>query len=376
MKLAPDGYRVAVVGASSLLGRELLAVLEERGFPVSRLVRYEAEDEEPELPILDLRENFQAAVADQDVSEGDLDFVFLAAAPQAGSGLPRFLRPGPDGTGQRPAPAATGVEAGKASAPEGRAHCIVIDLAEALGDTPGKTLSVPFLERGGLKRAGSPGKAPTRPCASKFFVSPHPAAILISSVLLRLAARFALARAVAQVFEPVSEIGPRAIEELQNQTVNLLTFQKIPRQVFGDQLAFNLLPRLRHAPGALTDLEKRLRRQLREYLSERAPLPAVRLFQVPVFYSFALSLYVETEKPEPLEALAGALAGEPIHVRRLSQPAPSQVEATGSGDILVDTITADAEHPAGAWIWAVADNMRLAALNAVAIAERFKNGGQ
>jgi aspartate-semialdehyde dehydrogenase len=320
MKLKADGYRVAVVGASSLLGRELLAVLEERGFPVSRLVRYEAEDEEPELPILDLRENFQAAVADQDVSEGDL--------------------------------------------------------AEALGDRPEKTLSVPFLETVGLKRAASSGKTPARPCASKFFVSPHPAAILISGVLLRLAARFALSRAVAQVFEPVSEIGPRAIEELQNQTVNLLSFQKIPRQVFGDQLAFNLLPRLRHAPGALTDLEKRLRRQLREYLSDRAPLPAVRLFQVPVFYSFALSLYVEMEKPESLEALAGALAGEPIHVRRLSQPAPSQVEATGSGDILVDTVTADAEHPAGAWIWAVADNMRLAALNAVAIAERFKNGGQ
>ncbi len=50
MKLAPQGCRVAVVGASSLLGKEVLTVLEERGFPVSRLIKFETDKEEPDAP--------------------------------------------------------------------------------------------------------------------------------------------------------------------------------------------------------------------------------------------------------------------------------------------------------------------------------------
>lgn len=388
MKLASQGYRVAVVGASSLLGQELLTVLEERSFPVSRLIKFEARDDEPDLPVLDLREEFQAAAPYQDVSEQEVDFAFLAAGPQAvprlrdlpsflrpADGLPGNTRPRPNGdSGVGPSPTkgpGVGTSAAARGARGEEARCVVIDLGEALTDTPGRILSVPFLEPGRIAPGGLPDERVVPPSGSKFFVSPHPAVILISSLLLRLAARFALERAVAQVFEPVSEIGPRAIDELQKQTVNLLTFQKIPRAVFGDQLAFNLLPRLGRSPaGTLDGIERRLRQQLKEYLSNRAPLPAVRLFQVPVFYSLAVSLYVETARPESPEAIARALGGKPLQVRRLSQLAPSQVEATGSPDILVDTIAQDADHPAGAWIWGVADNMRLAAVNAVEIALR------
>ncbi len=81
MKAAKEGYRVAVLGADSLLGKELLAVLEERRFPISRLVTFESEETEPDLPIVDLREGSEAAVTDRDVAEQDLDFAFLATRP-------------------------------------------------------------------------------------------------------------------------------------------------------------------------------------------------------------------------------------------------------------------------------------------------------
>jgi aspartate-semialdehyde dehydrogenase len=102
----------------------------------------------------------------------------------------------------------------------------------------------------------------------------------------------------------------------------------------------------------------------------------LRLFHVPVFYSLAVSLYVETARREPADTITQALAGPPVAVRRPSKPAPSQVEAVGSADILVDNITPDAEHPTGAWIWAVADNLRLAASNAVQIAERLNQSAE
>ena len=88
MKPAKEGYRVAVVGASSLLGKELVSVLEQGKFPVSRLLTFEADEDEPELPIIDLSHASAAVVEDGQINEGELDFTFLAAPRE---GLPAFL---------------------------------------------------------------------------------------------------------------------------------------------------------------------------------------------------------------------------------------------------------------------------------------------
>ena len=146
--------------------------------------------------------------------------------------------------------------------------------------------------------------------------------------------------------------------------------------MFGGQIAFNLLPRIGRAMrGSLQHLEDRLRSQLRQYLRDGVPLPALRLLQVPVFYSLAISLYVETSRPVTAEKLRQGLAGERVHVRRYSQQPPSQVEVTGSSGILLDAICVDGGHPTGVWIWAAVDNLRLAAENAVEIAESLMTRG-
>ena len=354
MKPGKEGYRVAVVGASSLLGKELVAVLEQGKFPVSRLLTFESDEDEPELPIIDLSAASAAVVEDGQISEGELDFAFLSARLRQ---LPAFL--------------SSWQQQGSA------ARCLVIDVVgEGLGaerrDSPrGATgaddlVGIPFLDR----RYPVAG---VHSAAGRIHVSPHPAVIVISSLLLRLAARFPLKTAVAQVFSSASESGSRGVEELQRQTVNILSFQKIPHQIFGAQLAFNLLSRLgRSGKGEMAALETRLRRQLHQYLGERVPRPALRLLQVPVFYSVGVSLYVETAEPVTTEAATAALAGERIKVRRSTLDAPTQVEVTGSSDILVDSISIDAEHPNGLWLWAVADNLHLAATNAVELAASLR----
>lgn len=105
---------------------------------------------------------------------------------------------------------------------------------------------------------------------------------------------------------------------------------------------------------------------------ESVPAPALQVCQVAVFYSLAFSLYAETEQAVSPEALGAALEGEHVQLRRRSEAAPSPVEAAGSGDILVDNVTTDPEHPTGCWIWAAVDNIRLAAENAVEIAETLR----
>lgn len=353
MKPGKEGYRVAVVGASSLLGKELVAVLEQGKFPVSRLLTFESDEGEPELPIIDLSADASGIVEDSQISEAELDFAFLSARLPK---LPAFLR--------------SWQQQGSA------APCLVIDVVgdglEAAGDSPGPAagsedpVGIPFLDR---RYPVAGVHAP----AARLHVSPHPAVIVISSLLLRLAARFPLKSAVAQVFISASESGSRGVEELQRQTVNILSFQKVPQQTFGAQLAFNLLSRLgRSAKGEMAALETRVRRQLHLYLGERVPLPALRLLTVPFFYSVAVSLYVETAERVTTEAANAALAGERIKVRRSTLDAPTPVEVTGSSDILVDSISTDAEHPNGLWLWAVADNLHLAATNAVELAASLR----
>ena len=349
-----QAFRVGIAGTSSLLGQELLRVLKEREFPLSRLLAFESDEEEPDLPVVDLSEHLETTAAGQDVSAADLDFIFLAARAK-----------------QMPPALGLTLEAVRGAGVSGQApHCVVIDLVEALGESSGKApvgvVSVPSLEQ----RARDTEALPP----SRVFISLHPAAVVLSSLLLRLGTRFPLRSAVALVFSPASEMGPQGIDELQKQTVNLLSLQKAPHSVFGAQLAFNLLAQLggKHA-AELADVENHLRRQLKQYLANRVPLPALRVYQVPVFYSLAISLYVETERPQAPEALAAALAGGHIRVRRHNEPSPSQVEAAGTSNILVDTVARDPDHPTGIWIWAVVDNIRLAAVNAVEIAESLRD---
>jgi aspartate-semialdehyde dehydrogenase len=355
MKTSQQGFRVAVVGASSLLGKELLNVLEEHRFPCTRLLTFSDDEDELELPILDLRGAPQTSPADQHVAATELDLAFIAARFRH---MPPFL----DLT-QAPH--------------QGRPPCLLIDLSTApLGEAAAEPLlpllprvvSVPFLDR------SFPAAEPEQGAVSRVYVSPRPATIVISALLLRLGARFPLKSAVAHVFASASEIGSHGIEELQKQTVNLLSFQKIPRKVFGAQLAFNLLSRPGGTGGSeLLALENRLRKQLKEYLQGRVPLPALRLLQAPVFHSLAVSLFIETGQPVAPEMVGEALQGERVQMRRRSQDSPTQVEVAGSDKILVDSVTADPDHPTGLWIWAVADNLRLAAVNAVEVAESLRH---
>ena len=350
MKTSPAGFRVAVVGASSLLGKELLNVLGERHFAVSRLATFSDEEDEPELPILDLNDAPPTATLDENVTAAELDFTFIAARYRH---MPEFLDRGPSAQGPPP--------------------CFVIDLSgvapaeEAGSPIRRRIVSVPFLDR------SFPVRGRAEAADARAYVGARPATILISTLLLRLGARFPLKRAVAHVFASASETGSHGIDELQKQTVNLLSFQKIPRKVFGGQLAFNLLSRPGGTSAAeLLALENVLRQQLQEYLQGRVPVPALRLVQVPVFHSLAVSLFVETDPPAPPEKAAEALLGERIELRRGAHDSPNPVEAAGSDEIQVDRVTADPDHPGGLWIWAVADNLRLAAINAVEIAESLR----
>jgi aspartate-semialdehyde dehydrogenase len=201
----------------------------------------------------------------------------------------------------------------------------------------------------------------------------HPAAIAMALFLRRLHAHDPIARAVIQILAPASEHGAPGVEELQQQTVSLLSFKTMPKTVFDSQLSFNLLTQYgEKAPVSLEDSELCIERHLATLLAlpgegGDAPMPSLRLIQAPVFHGYSFSVWVEFDGNPGLEAVESGLAAGAIEVRSGEFEPPNNVGQAGQSGITVGAIAVDRNNPEACWFWVVADNLRISAENAVAV---------
>ena len=199
----------------------------------------------------------------------------------------------------------------------------------------------------------------------------HPAATAIAMVLQRLNGNYPIARAIVHIFEPASERGATGIDELQQQTVNLLSFQPVPKKVFDAQLAYALLAQLGpEAPVPLTDVEDRIERHLATLLErmEGPPMPSLRLIQAPVFHGYTFSFWIEFEDAPAVADLEDAMSHDSFDVRTADLEPPNNVAVAGQSGIAVGAIAPDRNNGNAFWMWAAADNLRLAAESAALIA--------
>ncbi len=202
-------------------------------------------------------------------------------------------------------------------------------------------------------------------------IAAHPAALAIALVLCRIHPSFPITRSIIHVFEPASERGKRGIDELQQQTVSLLSFQQLPKDVFAAQLSFNMLAKLgEEATVQLQDVEDRIDRHLATLL-ERAdtglPMPSIRLTQAPVFHGYSLSFWMEFEDAPDIMSLEEALTGDWIDVRAGDVEPPDNAGIAGQSGISVGAITPDKNDGNAVWMWLAADNLRLTAETAALI---------
>jgi len=233
----------------------------------------------------------------------------------------------------------------------------LIDLAGGLEEQPEARLRAPSAEA-------------ARPAASPIQVVAHPAAIALAMFLGRLSKATRIKRSVVHVFEPASERGQRGLEELRQQTVGVLAFQKLKTDVFDTQLAFNMLARYgEEALEPLESIEQRVEKHLASLLDAwpGVPMPSVRLIQAPVFHGHSISAWVEFEENPGADKLAKALAEAGLDVRQ-DEP-PSNVGMAGQSGLSIGAIIVDHNQPRACWFWLVSDNLRLAAENAVAVAQ-------
>jgi aspartate-semialdehyde dehydrogenase len=234
----------------------------------------------------------------------------------------------------------------------------LIDLTGALEDQAGARLRAPVIE---------PVEEPTE---QYIHVIAHPAAVSLALFYSRLATRWVIQRSSVEIFEPASERGQRGLHELQSQTVNLLSFKPLPKDVFDTQLGFSLLSTYgSEAPQRLLDYELRIERHLATLLliSSRPPMPSLRLIQAPVFHGYSCSVWIEFHTSPPVSELEGALASANVEVRTSDEEGPTNVGIAGQSGISVGDIRQDRNNPRAYWFWLVADNLRTFGETAVAV---------
>jgi aspartate-semialdehyde dehydrogenase len=242
--------------------------------------------------------------------------------------------------------------------------------AEAWARVQQADASAPLIDLSGAleKEAGAVLRAPlfeASPVEAAIHLIPQPGSWLLASFLNDLHTQYPVQRAVVTLFEPASQSGRQAIDELQKQTIALLSFKPLPKEHYDAQLSFNLLPRTgEESKISLPDREERIHRELKALSKLHGaglPTPSVRLVHAPTFHGYAASVWVEFAKRPNIKNIIAKLKEEGVDVRDESLDPPTNTGAAGQSGYSVGAIEADRNHPTGAWFWLAADNFRLQA---------------
>jgi aspartate-semialdehyde dehydrogenase len=204
--------------------------------------------------------------------------------------------------------------------------------------------------------------------------SPHPVSQFLSTVFAPISRRLPLSEVVSVVMQPVSEEGEKGIEELYRQTVGLLSFTEVPKDLFGRVLAFNLVPAsLAAGEGAGDDW---VAREVSAILGQPGFPHAVKILLVPVFHCHAFVSRVRFREPVAPHRLREVL-GEESSIRvQEGGGGATPAELVGEEKIVLGEIRPDPSAPESFWIWGITDNLATgASLNAVRIAEGLVESG-
>jgi aspartate-semialdehyde dehydrogenase len=329
-------YKIAIVGASTLLGRELKEALSESPLAAATFVLLDEAEAQGQLD--QVGDEVTVVLAVEADSFERVDFTFFA-------GTEALTR--------------------KHWRQALRSGSTVLDLSGALDQEPGVLVRAPWLGLAGL----SPQEA-TADLFTPAVVPGHPATLALALVLERLQLAAPIRFAAATVLEPASAFGRAAMDELHQQTVSLLSFQGLPRAIYDAQVAYNLLGGLGESSTInLGAEEARIRRHYRALGDGRWPALALQVIHAPVFHGHAFSIAVELERPVEISAIEEALGGEHVDLVLEDTDSPSNLAATGQNDVLVRLRPErDNRNPNLAsrlWLWAASDNLRLHAQNAV-----------
>jgi aspartate-semialdehyde dehydrogenase len=335
-------FRVGIVGATGLVGREMVKVLEDRDFAVKELKLFASERSLGEK--IEFRgEEIAVEVLDSKSLKGaELDFALFATSAELSS---QFV------------PVATASGA------------IAIDNSSHFRMNQEIPLVVPEVNASDIEMAKS----------HRIIANPNCSTIQLVCCLKPLHDRVPLKRVVVSSYQSVSGAGSDAIDELESQIRQLFSNEAITRKVFPHQIAFNCIPQIdSFTANGFTKEEMKIIQESRKILHLSQLRITATTVRVPTLVSHAESVNVEFDQAFDVEAARDALAQAGIQV--LDEPSeglyPLGFNVAGTDEVYAGRIRRDESVPHGLHLWIVADNLRKgAATNAVQIAEECVERG-
>ena len=328
-------YRVAVVGATGAVGQQMVACLEERNFPVSRLVPL-ASERSLGKKVTFLGKEIPVEVLNEDSFDGVEIALF-----SAGGGISK--------------------EYGPIAA---RAGAVVVDNSSAWRMDPEVPLVVPEVNPHDIGLYTKTG----------IIANPNCSTIQMVVALKPLHDAARIKRVVVSTYQAVSGTGQKAVDELAEQVRALLSCQPTKNKVYPHRIAFNCLPHIDvFLENGYTKEEMKMVNETQKIMGDDSIQVTATTVRVPVFYSHSEAVNIETERKLTPDEARQILAKAP-GVKVVDNPAkneyPMPLDAAGQDLTLVGRIREDFSIANGLNFWVVADNLRKgAATNAVQIAE-------
>ncbi len=328
-----EKYNISVVGATGAVGRRMLSTLEERNFPVARLTALaSARSAGQTLP-------FRGQ---------DIEVMELKADSFKGVDIALFSAGG--SISKQYAPIA--VESG----------CVVIDNSSAWRMDKEVPLIVPEVNPSALGEKWG------------IIANPNCSTIQMVVALKPIHDKYRIRRVVVSTYQSVSGSGQKAIEELKQQSRDVLDGKPAQCNVYPHQIAFNCLPHIDvFQENGYTKEEIKMVNETHKILEDDTIEVSPTAVRVPVIYSHSEAINVETEQPMNVKEVKELLSLSP-GISVVDNPEqneyPLAVNASGSGDVVVGRIRGDLTRANAINFWVVSDNLlKGAAYNAVQIAE-------
>jgi aspartate-semialdehyde dehydrogenase len=335
------GYRVAVIGATGNVGREMLSILAEREFPVDQVVALASERS-----------------IGREVSFGDNDILRIQE-------LASFDFKGIDIVLSSPGAKVSAVHSPRAA----KAGAVVIDNTSHFRMDPDVPLVVPEVNPQAIAQFTRKG----------IIANPNCSTIQMVVALKPLHDLAKIRRVVVSTYQSVSGGGKEAMDELFNQTRAVYVNDPIVKEKFTKQIAFNVIPHIdSFMDDGSTKEEWKMVVETKKILDPSIKVIA-HCVRVPVFIGHAEMVNIEFERPISAGEARAALKRAPgvaVVDHRQDEGYVTPVEVAGEDSVYVSRIREDSTVENGLSMWVAADNLRKgAALNTVQIAEALVKGG-
>ena len=339
------GYRVAVVGATGAVGREMLQTLAERNFPADKIHALAS-----------------SRSAGREVSYGEDEVLTISA-------LDKF-----DFADADIALFSAGGETAKAFAPKaGEAGCIVIDNSSAFRMDDDVPLIVPEVN------ADTVDSALRSNNGRNIIANPNCSTAQLVVALKPLHDAFTIRRVVVSTYQATSGAGKAGMDELFNQTRGIYVNDPVQPEHFTKQIAFNAIPHIDvFLDDGFTKEEWKMTAETKKILDPAIELVA-HCVRIPVFIGHSEAVFIETEKPMTEDDVRQRLRdadGVTVIDHRANEGYVTPQESAGEDAVFISRIRKDPTVNNGMVFWCVSDNLRKgAALNSVQIAELVAERG-